>query len=96
MKTKAVEGKRQTNAGLTLTDKCGAQRHDWRSSVAVGRSGVRGRLRVHNTLCVADAPKVVVRSIGRRCRRAQIDRLRCALEAPRQAGQGREGWGSVN
>src|ERR1700758_1675002 len=39
---------------------------------------------------VADAPKVVVRSIGKEDVGAQIDRLRCALEAPAEAGKRRE------
>ena len=34
---------------------------------------------------VADAPKVVVRSIGKKDVGAQIDRLRRALEAPAEA-----------
>jgi hypothetical protein len=45
---------------------------------------------------VADAPKVVVRSIGKEDVGAQIDRLRCALEAPAEAGKRREVHGGVD
>ena len=38
---------------------------------------------------VADAPKVVVRSVGKEDVGAQIDRLRRALEAPAEAGKRR-------
>jgi hypothetical protein len=69
---------------------------DRRSDVAVGRSGVPGRLHVHNTLVVADAPKVVVRSIGKEDVGAQIDSLRRALEAPTEAGKRREVHGGVD
>ena len=45
---------------------------------------------------VADAPKVVVRSIGKKDVGAQIDRLRRALEAPAEAGKRREVHGGVD
>ena len=45
---------------------------------------------------VADAPKVVVRSIGKEDVGAQIDRLRRAFEAPAEAGKRREVHGGVD
>jgi len=45
---------------------------------------------------VADAPKVVVRSIAKEDVGAQIDRLRCALEASAEAGKKREVHGGVD